>query len=71
MVLHYRWEERNVEAENEKNKKNKWEDLSFDNITIYPKFGIFKPYSTSRFYIFAETENLASDQYRTILQYVY
>lgn len=69
MLLHYRWEQRNVKCE--ENKERKWEDLSLNDIIIYPKSGIFKPYSTSIFYIFVETENLVSDQYRTILQYVY
>ncbi|XP_033225778.1 uncharacterized protein LOC117178460 [Belonocnema kinseyi] len=66
MVLYYRWEQRNVKSE--ENKERKWEDLSLDDIIIDPKSGIFEPYSTSKFYIFAETKNLVSDQYRTILQ---
>ncbi|XP_043471185.1 deleted in lung and esophageal cancer protein 1-like [Leptopilina heterotoma] len=67
VILHYRWEHRQVSDEN--NGEKNWENLLLENISINPKTGIFQPNSSSLFVISVEIENLMTlDEFRTILQ---
>lgn len=67
IIMHYRWENREVNEKNDNEEKN-WENLELNEIFIDPKVGIFQPHSLNSFLIFVETDNLVADEYRTVLQ---